>query len=114
MTRGDKNTHGLNRAIDEREWRELFDTQKCRPRESPFASSKFPLACRTSQDRSRCGARFPKAPSERIHRRSVCFVEVDRDANVDRNALSRGLRIFAWAMAARGTAPVALATSAAR
>ena len=103
MIRKGKNKRGLNRAIAEQGWGEFFDILKCKAASVGIPFVEVPPAG-TSQDCSRCGNRVPKALSERVHRCGVCGLELDRDENAARNVLRRGLRIFAQAVAAGGTA----------
>ncbi len=103
MIRKGKNKRGLNRAIAEQGWGEFFDILNCKAASAGIPFVEVPPAG-TSQDCSRCGTRVPKALSERVHRCGVCGLELDRDENAARNVLRRGLRIFAQAVAAGGTA----------
>ena len=104
---------GLNRVIAELCWRDFLYTPNCTGEGAGIPFVEVPPAG-TSQACSRCGPQVPKALSERIHRRGVCGLELDRDENTARNMGSRGLRIFEDAAAACGTAPGAPAASAAR
>ena len=103
LTRRGKNKHGLNRAVAEQGWGEVFDILKCRAARAGIPFVEVPPAG-TSQACSRCGIRALRALLERVHRCGVCGLELNRDENAARNVLSRGLHIFADSVAAVGTA----------
>ena len=103
VTRRGKNKRGLNQAVANQGAEEFFDILKCRAGRTGIPFVEVPPAG-TSHDCSHCGIRVPKALSARVHRCGVCGRELDRDENAARNVLSRGLRIFAEAVATGGTA----------
>ena len=107
-----KNQRDPSRANDLPRWRKFFDIPDCGARSagSPFAEA--PAAGRP-QDCARYLTRGPKALSERVHRSGMRGIALDRDENAARTPLSRGLRMFAGAVAAGRTAERALAASAA-
>ena len=107
-----ENERGLKRAVAAEGRGEFFDTLNCGAAYPgiPFVEVPSPG---TSEDRSRCGTRVPRALSERLHRSGVCGLEMDRDGNAATNVLSPGWRNFAEAMATGGTSERAPAASAA-
>ncbi len=106
-----KNQRDPNRANALRHWRKFSDIPECRDRSAGIPFAEAPAAGRL-QDCVHYLTRGPKALSEQVHRSGMCGIALDRDENAARTPLSRGLRMFAGAVAAGRTAERARAASA--